>query len=54
MVRRMMGVLTPLLTPLSAQHPETVGNPQQREQAYLSRFCNMQQHLETGVSGLWL
>ena len=22
--------------------------------AYLSRFCNIEQHLETGVCGLWL
>jgi hypothetical protein len=27
-----MGVLTPLLTPLSAQHAETVGNRQQGNQ----------------------
>jgi hypothetical protein len=31
MVRHTMGVLTPLLTPLGAQHPETPGNLEQCE-----------------------
>jgi hypothetical protein len=43
-----------ILTPLSAQHPETAGNHQQIRQAYLSRFRNIQQRPETGVIGLWL
>jgi hypothetical protein len=46
-------VLTPLLTPLRAQHPETAGNREQRKSAYLSHFCNIGQRPETRVSGLW-
>jgi hypothetical protein len=31
-----------------------VGQPSAKKSAYLSRFCNTRQRLETGVSGLWL
>src|SRR5215208_4959868 len=30
------------------------GQPPAKRSAYMSRFCNVRQHLETGVSGLWL
>jgi len=34
--------------------PRNSGQPRAREPAYLSRFCNLRQPLETGVGGLWL
>jgi hypothetical protein len=30
------------------------GQPRAKKSAYLSRFCNTRQHLETGIGGLWL
>ena len=30
------------------------GQPQAQKMAYLSRFCNLQQHMATDDIGLWL
>ena len=30
------------------------GQPSAKKSAYLSRFCNIRQRLETGIGGLWL
>src|SRR5215207_6845593 len=43
--------------PIDTTERETCSNceqPPARNSAYLSRFCNIRQRLETGVSGLWL
>jgi hypothetical protein len=34
--------------------PRNGGRPRAKKTAYLSRFCNVRQHLETGFGGLWL
>ena len=28
--------------------------PPARKRVYLSRFCNIRKHIETGIGGLWL
>jgi hypothetical protein len=33
--------------------PRNSGQPPAKKSAYLSRFCNVRQHKETGVGGLW-
>jgi len=34
--------------------PRNVGQPLARISAYLSLFCNIEQHVETSIGGLWL
>jgi hypothetical protein len=39
---------------MRTQQSRTADNHERKKLAYLSLFCNIQQHPETGVVGLWL
>jgi hypothetical protein len=49
--------MLPFDTTADTTQSATLRNPWQppaKEKAYLSRFCNIWQHIETGFGGLWL